>query len=98
MKPLLSTVALLFAFVLFAFASSSAFAAMRTVTLSVPGMYCSTCPITVKEAISRVAGVASVATNLQRREAVITFDDGKTSIEALTRATADVGYPSRVKP
>ena len=32
----------------FAFASS-AFAAVRTVTLSVPGMYCEVCPITVRE-------------------------------------------------
>jgi mercuric ion binding protein len=29
--------------------------------------------------------------------AVVTFDPNKTSAEALTKATADAGYPSSVK-
>ena len=35
-------------------------AATQTVTLSVPGMTCSACPITVKKAISKVEGVSKV--------------------------------------
>jgi mercuric ion binding protein len=30
-------------------------------------------------------------------EAVVTFDDAKTNVGALTKATADAGYPSTVK-
>ena len=33
---------------------------------------------------------------LARREAKVTFDDAKTNVEALTRATKDAGYPSTV--
>ena len=76
---------------------SAALAATKTVTLSVPGMYCATCPITVRTALSRVAGVSQVATSLARKEAVVTFDDAKTSVDALTRATAGAGYPSSVQ-
>ena len=36
--------------------SSPAWAATKTVTLSVPGMTCEVCPITVKRALSKVAG------------------------------------------
>ena len=78
-------------------ACTGALAATKTVTLSVPGMYCSTCPITVRTALSRVAGVSHVSTSLKRKEAVVTFDDAKTSVDALSRATAGAGYPSSVR-
>ncbi len=71
-------------------------AATRTVTLSVPGMNCAACPITVKMALGNVPGVSRTEVNLDRREATVTFDDGRTNLEALTRATQDAGYPSTV--
>ncbi|MDE2056613.1 MAG: mercury resistance system periplasmic binding protein MerP [Betaproteobacteria bacterium] len=77
--------------------SASAWAATKTVTLEVPGMFCAACPITVKKALSKVAGVQKVEVSLEKREAVVTFDDAKTSADALTKATANAGYPSNVK-
>ena len=62
-----------------------------------PGMTCSACPITVKKAISKVEGVSKVDVSFEPREAVVTFDDAKTSVQKLTKATADAGYPSSVK-
>ncbi|WP_345797220.1 mercury resistance system periplasmic binding protein MerP [Castellaniella sp. MT123] len=72
-------------------------AATQTVTLSVPGMTCAACPITVKKAISKVDGVSKTDVNFDKREAVVTFDDAKTSVQKLTKATEDAGYPSSVK-
>jgi mercuric ion binding protein len=74
-----------------------AWAAIQTVTLSVPGMTCAACPITVKKALSKVDGVLKVEVSYEKLEAIVTFDDAKTSVEALTRATANVGYPSSAK-
>ncbi|WP_175817705.1 mercury resistance system periplasmic binding protein MerP [Burkholderia diffusa] len=74
-----------------------AWAATRTVTLSVPGMTCAACPITVKTALSRVAGVSRVEVTFETREARVTFDDAQTDVPALKKATADAGYPSSVK-
>ena len=34
---------------------------------------------------------------LREEEAVVTFDDAKTSVQKLTQATEDAGYPSSVK-
>ena len=79
-------------------ASPSAFADTKTVTLSVPGMNCDLCPLTIKKAISRVPGVSSVEASYEKKQAVVTFDDSKTSVEALMKATANAGYPSTVKP
>jgi mercuric ion binding protein len=75
--------------------AAHAFAGERTVTLDVPGMYCEMCPITVKKALSKVPGVSNVDASYDRKEAVVTFDDTKASIEALTGATANAGYPSK---
>lgn len=72
-------------------------AATQTVTLSVPGMTCATCPITVKKALSKVEGVNRVEIRYERREAVVTFDDARTAVATLTKATANAGYPSHLK-
>ncbi|MGE0465269.1 MAG: mercury resistance system periplasmic binding protein MerP [Steroidobacteraceae bacterium] len=69
-------------------------AADQTVTLSVPGMNCAACPITVKRALSRIPGVSTIEISLDTREVSVTFDDARTSVDALTHATGEAGYPS----
>ncbi len=77
--------------------ASTAASAMQTITLSVPDMSCETCPIQVKKALSRVPGVAQAAASLEKKEAVVTYDESKTNVEALLKATAAIGFPSTVK-
>lgn len=72
-------------------------AATQTVTLLVPGMTCAACPITVKKALSKVEGVSKTDVDFKTRVAVVSFDDAKTSVQNLTKATEDAGYPSSVK-
>lgn len=69
-------------------------AATKTVTLAVPGMDCPVCPITVKKALTGVAGVSWVEVNFEQRQATVTFDDARTRVEVLTQATRNAGYPS----
>ncbi len=82
---------------LFALTTLPAIAAPRTVTLDVPGMTCAACPITVKKALAKVAGVAKTVVDYEARSATVTFDDARTSAAALTAATSDAGYPSTVR-
>lgn len=82
---------------LLAVLASPAFAAQQTVTLVVPGMSCAACPITVRKALTRVDGVTRAEVDYDTRQAVVSFDDAKTDVEKLTRATADAGYPSTLK-
>ena len=91
MKKLVSLIALMGAL------STPAWAATRTVTLAVPGMTCAACPISVKTALAKVAGVEKTDVSFERREAVVTYDDARTTVAALTQATAGAGYPSTVK-
>lgn len=84
----------LFAMTLLAVLMTPVWAAPRTVTLSVPTMDCPVCPITVKRALTTVAGVTQAKVNFDKRQATVTFDDARTSVDALTQATRNAGYPS----
>lgn len=72
-------------------------AAVQTVTLSVPTMDCPVCPITVKKALTRVDGVSKAEVNFEKRQATVTFDDARASVQNLTEATKNAGYPSSLK-
>jgi mercuric ion binding protein len=74
--------------------AAPAWAEPKTVTLAVSKMTCAACPITVKKALSRVPGVTDVVVSFETKQATVSFDDAKTTVAALTRATADAGYPS----
>jgi mercuric ion binding protein len=87
----------LLSFLALATVVAPAWAATQTVTLSVQSMTCAACPITVKKALSKVDGVSKIEVSLEKREAVVTFDDTKTNVRKLTQATADAGYPSDLK-
>jgi mercuric ion binding protein len=90
MKASLVTLVVLGAF------SGASWAAPKNVTLSVPTMDCPVCPITVKKALTKVLGVSRADVNFDKREATVTFDDARTTTDALTKATKDAGYPSTV--
>lgn len=77
--------------------SSSALAAIQTVTLDVPSMNCVTCPITVKKSLTNVDGVKKADVTYATKLAVVTYDDEKTNVEALVSATTNAGYPSILK-
>lgn len=91
MKKLLPVAAMIAAF------AAPVWAATQTVTLSVPGMTCAACPLTVKQALNKVEGVNKTEVSFEKRQAVVSFDDTRTGVKELTKATADAGYPSTVK-
>ena len=83
-------------FALVLLGSSAVLAAERTITLAVENMTCETCPPTVKGALSAVPGVSKVEVSLEKQNAVVTFDDAKTTIEALAKASTNAGYPAKL--
>ena len=77
--------------------AGSALAGQRTVTLAVSNMTCVSCPAIVKQSLAAVRGVGAVEVSSEAGTAVVTFDDSQASVEALTTATREAGYPSRLK-
>lgn len=76
--------------------AASAAAAERTVALAVANMTCDSCPYIVERSLERIDGVVDATVSFEERRASVRFDDARTKINALTRATKEAGYPSRV--
>lgn len=76
---------------------SSTPASFRQVVLEVEGMTCKTCPVTVRKALKEVEGVYNVKASFEPPQAVVRFDPETTSVEILTQATKNAGFPSRPK-
>lgn len=78
-------------------ASPAAIAAEKTVTLNVKNMYCATCPHTAKSSLEAVPGVVKAIVSYKEKTAIVTYDDTKADVVALTKATTNAGYPSSPK-
>ena len=76
--------------------AGDAVSAERTVTLKVENMTCNLCAPTVRKSLARVQGVVRVEVSAEKETATVTFDDIKTDASALTAATKNAGYPSRL--
>lgn len=76
--------------------ATAAAAAERTVTLAVDNMSCESCPYIVEKSLERVDGVVDARVSFEERTAVVRYDDTRTGVGALTRATGETGYPSQI--
>jgi len=79
---------------LLAVAGIAAAAEPVRVTLDVPSMNCSLCPIAVARVLRRQPGVRDASANLKTKTAVVEFDPVLTSPARLARAVSDAGYPA----
>jgi len=55
-------------------------------------MICQVCAGTVKSALKKVDGVNDAEISLEKRTAVVQYDERKANLEALTRAIKDAGF------
>ncbi|HEU5181470.1 MAG TPA: heavy metal-associated domain-containing protein [Candidatus Polarisedimenticolia bacterium] len=62
------------------------------VKLSVRGMTCDGCAKGVKAALEKTPGVKSAEVNLEKNEAAVIYEKGKTTPEALVKAVEKAGY------
>lgn len=69
----------------------------RVVVLDLQGLQCYGCIQTVKKALQSVPGVQDAVVDLDKKTATVRFDSGKTDAQALTKATAQAGFPSKAR-
>ena len=69
----------------------------QQVELEVEGMTCATCNITVQKALTNLDGVQEAEVTFEPPLAVVTYDPDQVSVEELTEATTNVGYPTKLK-
>ncbi len=66
--------------------------AVKQVTLKVEGMTCATCPVTVKAVLKRLPGVINADVSFKEAKAVVSYREGKVTVEQMIKAIEDAGY------
>ena len=79
-------------------AAAPVFAAEQTVTFSVPGMTCASCPYLVESAMGGVEGVVTVSADSDTRTALVVFDDAVTNTDDIAFASTSAGYEAELLP
>ncbi len=64
----------------------------RMIAVPVDGMICQVCSGTVKRALKKVDGVQDAEISLEKRNAVIRYDDRKVNADQLAQAIKDAGF------
>lgn len=69
----------------------------QTLIFAIENMTCALCPITVKTAMEKVAGVQSVIIDFDAKTATVAFDPTVTDAATIANASTNAGYPAQVK-
>ena len=88
-KSLVSAIAV---FLIVAFTSIGALAITKTSTIRVDGMKCSKCSGSVEKALKATPGVEKVEMSLDRKEAVVEYDDAKVTEAKLREVINGTGF------
>jgi len=75
-----------------AFTSIGALAITKKSTIRVEGMKCSKCTASVEKALKATPGVERVELNLERKEAVVEYDDAKVTESKLREVINATGF------
>jgi copper chaperone len=65
---------------------------MTEVKIKIEGMMCGHCQGSVTKAILSVDGVSAASVNLAAKEAIVTYDSKKTTVDAIKAAIVEAGY------
>ena len=65
---------------------------MVKTTLKIQGMTCNHCVMRVAKALKAVPGVQDAHVDMQKAEAVVTYDESKAGADKLSTAVVEAGY------
>ncbi len=65
---------------------------MTQETIKVEGMSCMHCQLRVKKAVEDVEGVQRADVNLQTKQVVVDYEEGKVNLEKIKAAIQEAGY------
>lgn len=70
--------------------------ANQTRIIKIDGMTCGGCVASVYNATADIDGLDDMSVELAANQATVTFDDSKTSVEAIAEAIDDAGFDATV--
>ena len=80
------------AFLVIAFAAIGALAVTKKSTIRIDGMMCSKCTSSVEKALKATPGVEKVEVSLDRKDAVVEYDDEKVTEAKLREVINSTGF------
>lgn len=66
---------------------------MQQAVLVSPKISCGHCKMTVESAVGSLAGIESVSADPETKVVEVSFDESQVSLEEITKAIEDAGYP-----
>ncbi len=72
--------------------AGTAYAKDAKATLKVSGWHCAGCSAKTESALKKIDGVKAVATDLDKNQATIDYDDSKVQVAQLEKAVTDAGF------
>ena len=79
-------------FLMIAFCAIGALANTKKSTIRIEGMMCAKCTGSVEKALKATAGVEKVEVSLERKEAVVEYDDAKVTETKLREVINGTGF------
>ncbi|MGQ0562722.1 MAG: metal-binding (seleno)protein [Gemmatimonadota bacterium] len=71
-------------------------AELDTVRLKIEGMTCGGCAVAARKIIARLAGVTKAEVSYETKQAVVTYDPARVTIEQIIAAVRKLGYRAEV--
>ena len=68
----------------------------REAVFSIDKMTCALCPLTVRKAMEKVAGVRDVKVDFKAKTATVHFTPSTATVEAIALASTNAGYPAHI--
>lgn len=65
---------------------------MTARTLSVPGISCDHCKMSIEQAVGDLAGVDAVAVDIPARTVELSFDEGAVGLDQIIEVIEEAGY------
>lgn len=65
---------------------------MNATTLSVPGISCQHCKMSIEGAVSELAGIDTVEVDIASRTVELNFDEAAVALDQIISAIEEVGY------
>ena len=75
-------------------ASAQAAVTEQQAIFAIENMTCALCPLTVKKAMEKVAGVKSVVVDFDAKTATVVFDPSQASVADIAASSTNAGYPA----
>jgi len=66
---------------------------MQQLTLTAPDISCDHCIMSIRKAVTKLAGVEFVGGDPNRKQVSVRFDESRVKVEDIEQAMEDEGYP-----